>query len=98
MAAANWTITIRPGTGPNAPAQFDPPDLPVRAQDIISWSNTTRDIHELSWRDVSGNWFPLPIGGPIYPDDQSDAVTVDRSFEYRCDRHPSETGSVTVKP
>jgi len=98
MPAANWTITIRPGAGPNPPAQFDPPNLIISAGDIVAWANKTPNDLELEWIDENGNGVPIPTGGPIPSDDVSDAVTVDRSFQYRCDGQASATGSVTVAP
>jgi plastocyanin len=96
MAQGNETITIRPGQGANAPATFDPADLIVKKGDIVSWSNVTPNVHELVWIDENGSPQPIPSGGPIPPDGQSDAVIVDRSFQYRCSLHANETGSVTV--
>jgi plastocyanin len=96
MAQGNETITIRPGPGANAPASFDPANLIVKMGDLVSWSNVTPNVHELVWIDENGNPQPIPSGGPIPPDGQSDAVIVDRSFQYRCSLHANETGSVTV--
>jgi plastocyanin len=96
MPPVNFTITIRAGQGPNAPASFDPANLTVRSGDLVSWSNDTSNVHELVWIDQNGNPQPIPNGGPIPGDDQSDAVIVDASFQYRCSRHANENGSVTV--
>jgi plastocyanin len=96
MPPANFPINIVRGQTPKGPSRFDPRNLTVRTGDVVFWNNKTRRTHEIWWKDPSGTWAPLPIGGPIPPNGQSDAWTVTNSFEYRCNRHAGETGKVTV--
>jgi len=93
MAAAE-VINIVSRSG--AKAKFDPPDLLVQQGDVVSWNNKTGRTHELELVNPDGTTAPLPIGGPIARHDQSDALTITQSIQYRCTRHAGETGSITV--
>jgi|GEM_PF-4004783 len=95
MPPANFVIDIVTG-GSKAPAKFTPPNLAIRAGDVVSWNNKTGLTHELSLINPNGTLTPLPIGGPIPRRDQSDAFTVQATFQYCCTRHANETGTVTV--
>jgi len=96
MPPANFPINIVPAPPPKTHAKFDPPDLVVRANDLVFWNNKTGYTHELSIVNPNGSLTPLPIGGPIPRREQSDAFAVTASFQYCCTRHPNETGTVTV--
>jgi plastocyanin len=97
MPAAVWSITIKPGATAGAPATFDPPNLKASAGDVVSWNNTTRELHQI-WQlvDAQGHFLPMPIGAsgrwePIAPGGQSPAWTVPKpggqTIYYGCVLH-----------
>jgi len=96
MPPASWPINIVSGGGPKGLAKFDPPNLVARAGDVVFWNNKTGLTHELSIINPDGTLTPLPIGGPIPRREQSDAFTVQTTFQYRCTRHANEIGTVTI--
>jgi plastocyanin len=109
MPAAVHSITIVPGASPGAPATFSPSNLVARAGDVVSWNNTTQNVHQIWQLDGSGDPMPVPIGGdrwpPITPGQQSPAWTIPGSggetFQYGCLLHftgntLTEIGTITT--
>jgi plastocyanin len=86
------------------PATFHPPVQHADAGDVISWSNKTKQLHQIVQTGTDGTPLPFPIGADwwaaIEPEDESPAWTVPPSpsgtkITYKCVRH-GETGTIVV--
>jgi plastocyanin len=103
---ASWSITIVPGAGPGDPVTFNPADLRAKAGDVVHWNNTTPRPHLIWETDTAGAPLSVPLGGTrwasIQPGNQSPAWTVPQrpkgtTIHYRCLRHDSESGTITIR-
>ena len=84
--ATTWDVDIRN-------FEFNPPSLPIAVGDTVVWTNNDGTLHTVTSTDGSGELASgdIPDGGTY--SHKFDNIGV---FTYRCDRHPSMTGSVAV--
>ena len=104
MPAAVWSITIVQGATPNVPDTFNPPNLTARAGDVVSWNNTTKNVHQIWQLDSTGAPIPAPIGlgrwPQLDPGQQSPAWTIPggagQTIKYGCLLHYTQGNNPTL--
>ena len=114
---SEWSIKIVPAKtpGPNLKAEFipqlqenGPTGLNVSQGDVVSWNNTTKDVHQPVPAD--SNYQPLgvapgtpaylsdpvPAGEPSQPGWVANAAAVPATVYYVCAFHKDEHGIITI--
>jgi hypothetical protein len=119
MSGQNWSIVIGPPAVPGGPASFTPDLMGARAgdplqagnADIISWNNSTPDLHQP--RALGPNGQPLSetdakaqglyLSDSIGPNRSSRpgyvtnaSTTGTVTINYICAFHPNESGRILV--
>lgn len=76
---------------------FSPSNVTIKSGGTVTWSNTSNEVHDLTWDDVP------PAGvqsvNPFNPSTQSTSTFGSTgAFDYHCSRHGGMNGRVTVVP
>ena len=84
--ATTWNVNI-------SGFAFNPPTLPIAVGDTVVWTNNDGTPHTVTSTDGSGE---LDSGDIANGGTYSHQFNTIDTFTYRCELHPSMTGSVTV--
>jgi len=78
---------------------FDPQDLTVPVGTTVTWTNQGGPAHSVESKNPDGSIDDTgPLNSPLLATGETFEFTFDTVgvFDYRCQPHPSMTGSVTV--
>ena len=97
----DWSIKIVPvspgvaGFLPDVLGAKVGDSLQAQVSDIVSWGNTTADIHQPVLDSGESLCEPIAAGGSSTPQFVVEGAVGD-VISYKCSFHPQETGSITI--
>ena len=103
ISGLNWSIRIVQvsagvaGFQPDVLGSKVGDTLNAQVSDIVTWGNTTSDVHQPILNDGTPLCNPIAGNSPSKPQFVVEGQVGD-VISYKCKFHPQETGSITIVP